>query len=80
MEEEDYLWKNLEMEETQLKIEISDSIIDQLYSEVIEILEHIQLNRKKPELYLNKSIYGCENMPRLSFQQNITGNADKDNL
>ena len=80
LEEEDYLWKNLEMEETQLKIEISDSIIDQLYSEVIEILEHIQLNRKKPELYLNKSIYGCENMPRLSFQQNITGNADKDNL
>ena len=65
-------WKNLEMEETQLKIESTEMILDQLYNEVIEILEHIQLNRVNPELYQFKSIYGCEEIPKLSFQQTTT--------
>ena len=78
LDEGDYLWKNLEMEETQLKVEVSDNIMDQLYNEVIEILEHIQLNRNKSELYWNKSIYACEDMPKLSFQQTTTENIEAD--
>ena len=79
LDEGDYLWKNLEMEETQLKVEVSDTIMDQLYNEIIEILEHIQLNRNKSELYHNKSIYACEEMPKLSFQQTTTENVELDN-
>ena len=78
LEEGDYLWKNLEMEETQLKVELSDCIMEQLYNEIIEILEHIQLNRNKAELYHYKSIYACEEMPKLSFQQTTTENIDQD--
>ena len=65
-------WKNLEMEETQLKVESTELILDQLYNEVIEILEHIQYNRVSPELYQFKSIYACEEIPKLSFQQTTT--------
>jgi hypothetical protein len=65
-------WKNLEMEETQLKVESTEMILDQLYNEVIEILEHIQFNRVSPELYQFKSIYACEEIPKLSFQQTTT--------
>ena len=65
-------WKNLEMEETQLKVESTEMILDQLYNEVIEILEHIQFNRESPELYQYKSIYACEEIPKLSFQQTTT--------
>ena len=65
----EYQWNNLELEETQLKVEATESILDQLYNEIIEILEHIQFSRKKPELYQNKSIYACEEIPKLSFQQ-----------
>ena len=65
-------WKNLEMEETQLKVESTEMILDQLYNEVIEILEHIQYNRVSPELYQFKSIYACEEIPKLSFQQTTT--------
>ena len=78
LDEGDYLWKNLEMEETQLKVEVTDNIMDQLYNEIIEILEHIQLNRNKSELYHNKSIYACEEMPKLSFQQTTTENVEVD--
>ena len=67
-------WNNLEIEETQLKIEITEIINEQLYNEVMEILEHISLSRKKPELYQNKSIFVCEEIPKLSFQQNSTEN------
>ena len=76
--EGDYLWRNLEMEETQIKVEMSDCIAEQLYNEVIEILEHIQLSRNKGELYHYKSIYACEDMPKLSFQQTTTENLDND--
>ena len=72
LKKNDYQWKNLEMEETQLKVESTEIILDQLYNEVIEILEHIQYNRISPELYQNKSIYACEEIPKLSFQQTTT--------
>ncbi len=72
LNQSEYQWKNLEMEETQLKVESAEIILDQLYNEVIEILEHIQYNRISPELYQNKSIYACEEIPKLSFQQTTT--------
>ena len=37
----EYQWNNLELEETQLKIEGTKAKLYQLYNEVIEILEHI---------------------------------------
>ena len=69
LDENEEQWENLELEETQLKIEETEIILDQLYNEVIEILEHIQFSRYKPELYQNKSIYACEDIPKLSFQR-----------
>ena len=78
LDEDEYQWRNLEMEETQLKVEIAELIIDQLYNENIEILEHIQFSRNRPDLYQNKSIYACEEIPKLSFQQTTTENAIKD--
>ena len=78
LDEDEYQWRNLEMEETQLKVEIAELIMEQLYNENIEILEHIQYSRNRPDLYLNKSIYACEEIPKLSFQQTTTENAAKD--
>ena len=81
-DENEYQWNNLEMEETQLKVDNMEQIMEQLYNEVIEILEHIQYSRIRPELYQNKSIYACEEIPKLSFQQttteDINGMADSD--
>ena len=74
LKEQEEHWNNLEIEETQLKIEITEIINEQLYNEVMEILEHIALSRKKPELYQYKSIFVCEEIPKLSFQQNTTDN------
>ena len=37
--------------------------------ENIEILEHVQLNRRRPDLYNNRSIYACPEMPKLEFQK-----------
>ena len=51
--------------------------MDQLYNENIEILEHIQFSRNRPDLYQNKSIYACEEIPKLSFQQTTTENANR---
>ena len=78
LDEDEYQWRNLEMEETQLKVEVAELIMDQLYNENIEILEHIQYSRNRPDLYLYKSIYACEEIPKLSFQQTTTENAIKD--
>ena len=72
LNDNEYLWNNLEIEETQIKVEATESILDQLYNEIIEILEHIQFSRIRPELYQNKSIYACEEIPKLSFQQTTT--------
>ena len=72
LNDNEYQWNNLELEETQLKLDGTEAILDQLYNEVIEILEHIQYSRNRPDLYLNKSIYACEEIPKLSFQQTTT--------
>ena len=72
LNDNEYQWNNLEIEETQLKVEATESILEQLYNEIIEILEHIQFSRIRPELYQNKSIYACEEIPKLSFQQTTT--------
>ena len=72
LNDNEYQWNNLELEETQLKLDGTEAILDQLYNEVIEILEHIQYSRIRPELYQNKSIYACEEIPKLSFQQTTT--------
>ena len=77
LDENENQWRNLEMEETQLKVEVTEMIMDQLYNEVIEILEHIQYSRRRPDLYQNKSIYGCEEIPKLSFQVSSTDNVDE---
>jgi len=71
------IWNELEIQEEQVKSLASSIIFDQLVNEVIEILEHVQLNRKKPELYQNKSIYACDEIPRLSFQM-ISNNTEND--
>ena len=78
LDEDEYQWRNLEMEETQLKVELTELIMDQLFNENIEILEHIQYSRNRPDLYQNKSIYSCEEIPKLSFQRTTTDNAAKD--
>ena len=75
--ENENIWNELEIQEEQVKSLASNIIFDQLINEVIEILEHVQMNRKKPELYQNKSIYGCDEIPRLSFQM-ISSNNEND--
>ena len=77
MEGED-IWSDLEIQEEQVKSIASSIIFEQLINEVIEILEHVQLNRKRPELYQDKSIYSCDDIPRLSFQM-ISSNTENDN-
>ena len=72
LDDNEYQWNNLEMEETQLKVDNTEQIMEQLYNEVIEILEHIQYSRTKPELYQNKSIYSCDEIPKLDFQVTTT--------
>ena len=72
------IWSELEIQEEQVKSIASSIIFEQLINEVIEILEHVQLNRKKPELYQDKSIYACDDIPRLSFQM-ISTNTENDN-
>ena len=72
------IWSELEIQEEQVKSIASSVIFEQLINEVIEILEHVQLNRKRPELYQDKSIYACDDIPRLSFQM-ISSNTENDN-
>ena len=57
-----------EVEETAVKMEIADYVLEQLYHEVIEILGHVSYSRHFPEKYQNKSIYSCEEIPKLPFQ------------
>ena len=72
-------WEFFESEETQIKLLLSKIIMDQLLNEVIEIMEHVQLSRKEPNKYQNKSIYACDDIPRLSFQNTTENNDDADN-
>jgi hypothetical protein len=78
LKEDEPQWSNLEIQETQLKLEVTDMILEQCYNEVVEILEHIQFSRKRPDLYQYKSIYACEEMPRLSFQMTTTNDGQED--
>jgi len=62
-------------------------VLEQLLNEIVEIFEHVHLSRKRPQLYQNKSIYACEDIPRLSFQivsdsnNNVaTANQNADNI
>ena len=61
-------------------LEISEMVLEQLLNEVVEILEHVNLSRKRPDLYSNKSIYVCEDIPRLSFQINNLDLDVEDNI
>ena len=74
LEDNECQWEDMEIVETQSKLEVNELILDQLYNEMIEILEHVQLSRKKPDLYQYKSIYACEDIPKLSFQMTTTEN------
>lgn len=71
--DEDYIWKSLEDEETDVKLSVTKVIMDQLLNEIVEIMEHVQFSRMEPMRYQHKSIYACEDIPRLSFQ-NTTEN------
>ena len=79
---EDY-YQIFETQETYVKLSLSRIIMDQLLNEIVEILEHVQYSRKEPQKYQSKSIYACEDIPRLSFQpqtmeNNYTGNYEGD--
>ena len=76
--ENENIWNKLEIQEEQVKLLASNIIFDQLINEILEILEHVQMNRKKPELYQNKSIFCCDELPRLNFQiiSSNTGNEE----
>ena len=58
----------LDEQETTIKLMIDKVIMNQLINEVIEILEHIRYSRSEPEKYNYKSIFSCDNIPLLSFQ------------
>ena len=60
---------NYELEETLVKLEVSKLILDQILNETIEILSHVESNRKNPKLYQFKSIYSCEELPILELKK-----------
>ena len=81
-DDEEY-YQIFETQETYVKLSLSRIIMDQLLNEIVEILEHVQYSRKEPDKYQSKSIYACEDIPRLSFQpqtmeNNYTGNYEGD--
>ena len=75
----DEIWKNFDVEETTIKLELTEMVLDQLLNEVVEILEHVNLSRVKPELYQYNSIYSCDDIPKLSFQQTENDLVENDN-
>ena len=83
LKENEPVYQIFETQETYVKLSLSKIILEQLFNEIIEILEHVQYSRKEPEKYQSKSIYACEDIPRLSFQpqtleNNYNGNFDED--
>jgi hypothetical protein len=74
---EDQKWENYDEEETIIKLMATKLIMNQLLNEVVEILEHVQYSRKRPEKYNYKSIFSCENIPLLSFQNDIANRIKK---
>jgi hypothetical protein len=76
LKENDDEYKNYEKEETQIKLILSKIIFDQLLNELVEILEHVMYSRRDQKKYQSKSIYACEDIPRLSFQNTTENNFD----
>ena len=76
--EEDEHWKVFEKDETQIKLLLSKIVMEQLLSEVVEILEHVQLSRRDPAKYQSKSIYACEEIPKLTIQDDDEDDNDND--
>ena len=52
----------------QVKLELTEVVLDQMLNEMVEILSHVEYSRKRPDLYAFKSIYRCEEIPLLDFQ------------
>ena len=67
-------WENMEIEETRAKLEAADYIFEMILRENIEILEHVEYSRKRPDLYQYMSIYACPSMPKLEFQKTENNN------
>jgi len=74
---QDERWGTYEEEETIVKLMATKIIMNQLLNEVVEILEHVQFSRKRPEKYNYKSIFSCENIPLLSFQNELANRMNK---
>ena len=74
---EDPRWENYDEEETIIKLMATKLIMNQLLNEVVEILEHVQYSRKRPEKYNYKSIFSCESIPLLSFRNDIANRIKK---
>ena len=74
---QDERWGTYEEEETIVKLMATKIIMNQLLNEVVEILEHVQFSRKRPEKYNFKSIFSCENIPLLSFQNELANKMNK---
>ena len=74
LKENEPLYQTFETQETYVKLSLSKIILDQLFNEIAEILEHVQYSRKEPDKYQSKSIYACEDIPRLSFQPQTNEN------
>jgi hypothetical protein len=68
------------LEESQVKTELADLVFEHILNETVEIMEHVHLSRIKPNLYQNKSIYSCEEIPRLTIQYHHTSHHDLDNI
>ena len=64
----------MEIEETRAKLEAADYIFEMILRENIEILEHVEYSRKRPDLYQYMSIYACPSMPKLEFQKTENNN------
>ncbi len=50
-------------------MELTELVLEQILNETIEILEHVNMSRINPSLYQYKSIYACDDIPRLGIHQ-----------
>ena len=65
IKESDYMTENFELIEAKIKIELTDTVLERIIHETVEILEHIRYSRERSDLYQNKSIYACSSLPKL---------------
>lgn len=70
--DDDY-WNNYDIEETTIRLDLVECLFDMLLNETVEIIEHVNLSRTSPHEYQYKSIYACDDLPKLSFQQTTEG-------